>query len=95
MGCDHFEVSYPFLLADKGVAIQSHYDGIIVKGTAFETLIGYDIHTADLKSEIYQNDHTVLLKDCECFTCKSGLTRAYIHHLLKCHELNANTLLTL
>jgi tRNA-guanine family transglycosylase len=94
MGCEYFEISYPFILADKGIAIQSRYDSIIEAGK-FDALAGYDIKTIDLKSPNFENDHNILLKGCECFTCKSNLTRAYIHHLLKCHELNANTLLTL
>jgi len=33
-----------------------------------------------------------LVEGCECFTCKNHY-RAYIHHLLKCHEMTAWVLL--
>jgi hypothetical protein len=39
-------------------------------------------------------DMGALVEGCECFTCKNH-HRAYVHHLLKCHEMTAWVLLQL
>lgn len=36
----------------------------------------------------YATDKEVLMKGCDCYTCKSGYTRAYLHHLYLSKELS-------
>lgn len=54
---------------------------------------GYLYHP-DAKSERinisqskFKLDKTVLDPDCDCYTCRSGFSRAYLHHLFKSKEL--------
>jgi queuine tRNA-ribosyltransferase accessory subunit len=46
----------------------------------------------DLFNKENEMDLAPLVKDCLCFTCKNH-HRAYIHHLLICHEMTAWVLL--
>lgn len=107
IGCRLFEVSLPFDLSDTGKCILSNfYDNF--KDFEFNTkesqnlkslenidFSQYDLNLIDLNDIKYQSDTHVIKENCKCFTCKGNYTRAYIHHLLKCHELNANILITL
>ena len=36
----------------------------------------------------------ILMENCDCYTCKN-FSRSYLHHLDKCNEILANTLLTI
>ena len=35
----------------------------------------------------FKDDHQVIQEDCDCFTCQSGYSRAYLRHLFKTQEL--------
>ncbi len=35
----------------------------------------------------FATDHQVIQADCDCYTCASGFTRAYLHHLYRTQEL--------
>lgn len=48
----------------------------------------------DTFNEENEEDMRPLMEGCECFTCTNH-HRAYIHHLLKCHEMTAWVLLQL
>ncbi len=37
---------------------------------------------------IYAEDERPLMSNCHCYTCRSGYTRAYLHHLFKARELS-------
>jgi queuine tRNA-ribosyltransferase subunit QTRTD1 len=106
-GCRFFEISLPFDLSEKGKVINSNF---FENFASFEFNIKekktlqnlekidfseYELDLLDLNDKIFETDTKVLKENCKCFTCKSNYTRAYIHHLLKCHELNANILITL
>lgn len=39
------------------------------------------------KAECAQ-DHTIINPDCDCYTCQSGYTKAYLHHLYRTAELS-------
>jgi queuine tRNA-ribosyltransferase len=41
----------------------------------------------DISKSAFILDKKVILKDCDCYTCTNGFTRAYLHHLFKCKEL--------
>ncbi|MFW9875560.1 MAG: tRNA guanosine(34) transglycosylase Tgt [Candidatus Thorarchaeota archaeon] len=43
----------------------------------------------------FSNQQTLLEDDCECYTCKSGFTRAYINHLLKNYSILGMRLATI
>lgn len=53
----------------------------------------FDVKKMDLNDAKYEADDSTISKECKCFTCNNKYTKAYIHHLLKCHELNANILI--
>lgn len=42
----------------------------------------------------YREDFGPLEEGCNCYTC-THYSRAYVHHLLKCHEMNGSTLATI
>ncbi|GAB1218754.1 hypothetical protein ENUP19_0003G0042 [Entamoeba nuttalli] len=55
-----------------------------------------NITSIDLYNTCYKDVvNDVCVNGCECFSCKSNQSRAYIHHLLLCHELTGTTLLSL
>jgi queuine tRNA-ribosyltransferase len=41
----------------------------------------------DISQSKFKLDSRVLDSDCDCYTCKSGFSRAYLHHLFKSREL--------
>lgn len=98
LGMDYFEFSYPFDIAEKGKYVFGHYK---MDGDSNNVEIGknnleyskYDLVTFDLNDQKYETDTTILREGCECFTCKTNYSRAYIHHLLKCNEINGNVLI--
>ena len=46
-------------------------------------------------SDLFKQDYSLLTEDCGCQTCQSGLTRAYLHHLLQHTPLLAQRYLVL
>lgn len=40
----------------------------------------------NIKAASYAEDFRVIEEGCDCYACRNGFTRAYIHHLLKCEE---------
>lgn len=40
----------------------------------------------NIKAASYAEDFNVIEEGCDCYACRNGFTRAYIHHLLKCEE---------
>jgi queuine tRNA-ribosyltransferase len=49
----------------------------------------------NLKNARFTHDHGTLDEGCGCPACTQGYTRAYIHHLVKQHEMLASILLSL
>jgi queuine tRNA-ribosyltransferase len=41
----------------------------------------------DIAQSSFTLDKKVILDNCDCYTCQSGFTRAYLHHLFKSREL--------
>ncbi len=103
IGCRYFELSHPFDIAEKGHCILSDYtfeksdddkntiDSIDSLGD-FQ-LDKCDLNIIDLNDKIYEEDLSQIKENCKCFTCENNYTRAYIHHLLKCNEINATILI--
>ncbi|GAV05208.1 hypothetical protein RvY_15376 [Ramazzottius varieornatus] len=78
MGVDVFDTSYPAALADRGQALIRTGD------------FCFEVWTMSEKG--YFDDLTSLSTRCGCYTCEK-YTRAYIHHLIACEEINAGVLL--
>ncbi len=58
-------------------------------GTAFS-----DEGRLNLKNARFAHDHGVLDEGCDCPACAGGFTRAYIHHLVRQHEMLGGILLS-
>ena len=52
-----------------------------------------DLKIMDLNELKYETNNEILKENCECFTCTKGYSKAYIHHLIKCNEINGKILL--
>ena len=59
-------------------------------GTAFSTE-----GKLNLKNARFTHDHEVLEPGCGCPACAGGFTRAYLHHLVRQHEILGATLVSL
>jgi len=99
IGCKNYEISFPFDVSEKALSIQSDYDFKIPVDENWEkkfeeiSFKSVDLKYNNLKEKSYSNDNTILKEGCRCFTCTNSYTRAYIHHLLVCNEINATILL--
>lgn len=51
--------------------------------------------SVSLKAERFKSDSNQLDSDCDCYTCKSGYSRAYLRHLVRAKEVSAMTLLSI
>ncbi len=48
-----------------------------------------------MKNAVFTHDHEPLEKDCGCYACRNGYTRAYIRHLVRAGEIFGLRLLSL
>ena len=55
----------------------------------------YKFKLLKLNEKVFENDLNVLTPNCNCFVCLTQYKRAYIHHLIKCKELNASILMNI
>ncbi|CAG8470437.1 10367_t:CDS:2 [Cetraspora pellucida] len=83
-GIDIFNTSYPSDMTSLGHALTFLLieDGIQNRREKF----------INLWDDKYQTDFKPILDECKCYTCQNH-KRAYIHHLLKAHEMLATILL--
>jgi tRNA-guanine family transglycosylase len=102
LGCSYFHISHPFELAEQGTAIMSSFSAPEFDSSTilFEDIINNDLSKSDLKvlnlnDKIYEEDTGTIKADCTCYACSNNYTKAYIHHLLKCKEINATILIIL
>lgn len=97
IGCEYFYINYPFTVSEEGKCIISNYtsNSLSENQSQISELPTKDVKLIDLNNTEFDTDLGKLKDDCKCFTCTNNYTRAYIHHLLKCHELNGNILLIL
>jgi len=102
IGCEYLEVSYPFIISESGLCIVSDYlidnsnnpvnsSDRVDELKAYESF-NFDLKKLDLSEKIYELDNNIIKEGCPCFTCTKGYSRAYIHHLIKCNELNGKIL---
>ena len=100
IGCEYLEVSYPFIVSESGSCIVSDF---LIDNSALECSdrinelkanesFNFDLKNLDLSDKIYELDNSIIKEGCGCFTCSKGYSRAYIHHLIKCNELNGKIL---
>jgi queuine tRNA-ribosyltransferase len=63
----------------------------VARNGAFYSLDG----RMNIANSKYKKDMTVLMSDCDCYTCLNGYTRSYIAHLFRADEILALTLLSI
>jgi queuine tRNA-ribosyltransferase subunit QTRTD1 len=106
IGLKYFQISFPFDISENGKCIMSNWDLNNIYQMHHFPSLGFsdlekhqfqskDLKYLDLNESIYEKDTEVIKQNCGCFTCTNNYSRAYIHHLLKCKELNAGVLLSL
>jgi len=102
IGCEYLEVSYPFNIPEIGACIVSDFliksDYSLNSGEKINDLktyesFNFDLKKIDLSQKIYDLDNEIIKEGCNCFTCSKGYSKAYIHHLIKCNELNGKILI--
>src|SRR5947207_6936866 len=71
-------------MSDLGIALDFNLHTTIEEG---KIALGRDMFAIENEADV-----TPLVSGCHCFTCKNH-HRAYVHHLLKCHEMTAWALL--
>lgn len=101
IGCTHVEVEFPFTYSEKGLCLCVDFstfhkeEDYRCDSNTDDAKFDYAPKLIDFNKKEYEEDLNVIVSTCECFVCKSGYKRAYIHHLYKCHELNGNILVTI
>lgn len=84
-GFDMFDCVAPTRLARNGAL----YNGMLTQ-SAGKYVMESEFAKCRLSigSSRYALDQQVIQEDCDCYTCQSGFTRAYLHHLYKTKELS-------
>lgn len=97
MGCNHFEVHFPLLYSEKGKSLSIDFNIFKANNSYGDidaiNIFNYEPVLLDLTDKMFENDLNKLNNNCNCFTCATDYKRAYIHHLIKCKELNGTILL--
>lgn len=86
---DIFDTSYTYQVTERGGALSFPYR-TNQKPPAADVM--FELNLKDAK---YADQFAPILEDCDCYTCRSNFTRAYIHHLLNTKELLSSVLLSL
>ena len=104
-GIDFFNSDWPFQMAQKGLAFNLNINSFLEKKNFDNNFIeekledeifeGKNILKLNIYDQKFEKDDARLVESCECYTCKTNFSRSYINHLLKCHEMTANVLLTI
>lgn len=86
MGFDMFDCVAPTRLARNGAL----YCGKMSAGVGGRYVMDSEFPKCRLPigSAKYIQDHGVIQEGCDCYTCSSGYTRSYLHHLYKAQELS-------
>ncbi len=85
MGFDMFDCVGPTRLARNG----SLYHGCLEQGRdGFKFVSKFKRGRLNIGRVDFKTDNEVIMKDCDCYTCRSGYTRAYLNHLYRSHELS-------
>jgi queuine tRNA-ribosyltransferase len=84
MGFDMFDCVGPTRLARNGALYHGQLDK---KDTGFGFKSRFHQGRLNIGRQEFKSDDEVIMKGCDCHTCQSGYTRAYLHHLYKTKEL--------
>ncbi len=84
-GIDMFDCVAPTRLARNGAL----YVGEVTGDAPAEWQFNSDFQKGRLQigNKQWEKDHTPIMQGCDCYTCRQGFTRAYLHHLYKTQEL--------
>lgn len=74
-------------MSDLGIALDFKLGDKSAETSTLKRSLGKDMFADENEADL-----SPLVESCSCFTCKNH-HRAYIHHLLKCHEMTAWVLL--
>lgn len=85
-GIDMFDGTYPFTVAESGMAL------VFPLRDALDSLENSTLKI-NLRDSRFRRDLTPLMDDCKC-PCCALYTKAYVHHLLNCHEMLAEVILS-
>jgi queuine tRNA-ribosyltransferase len=85
MGFDMFDCVGPTRLARNGAL----YNGRLEQGKdGFKFISQFKSGRLNIGRVNFKTDDEVIMKGCDCYTCKSGYTRAYLSHLYRSAELS-------
>ena len=98
IGCNYFEVNFPFFYSENNLSLNidfENYDKNKDYGKINDIKnFNYKVNLLKLSDDkLYENDMNILSHNCKCFVCVSDYKKSYIHHLIKCKELNGSILL--
>lgn len=83
-GCDMFDCVAPTRLARTGQL----YIGQVKFSRGIPRFVSpFPNMRLDISKSIWKKDPKPLDEKCDCFTCREGYSKAYLHHLFKSREL--------
>ncbi len=85
MGFDMFDCVGPTRLARNGALYHGH---LRQQQGKFEFVSQFKNGRLNIGRAEYKNDDQVIMPGCDCYTCQSGYTRAYLNHLYRTKELS-------
>ena len=94
LGCTDFEINFPVSLSENGIILNINFNDFDNKKNYgdIKKIHNFNYIPKFLNINECENDLEILEKNCECYVCNTGYSRAYIQHLYKCKELNGNIL---
>lgn len=84
IGFDMFDCVGPTRLARNGAL---YYGKLVEKNGKPEFESEYKNGRLSIGNQKYFTDENVIQEDCDCYTCTTGYTRAYLNHLYRTKEL--------
>jgi queuine tRNA-ribosyltransferase len=85
MGFDMFDCVGPTRLARNGALYHGQLEQDAGK---FKFVSQFKNGRLNIGRVDFKTDDEVIMKGCDCYTCKSGYTRAYLNHLYRSKELS-------
>jgi len=85
MGFDMFDCVGPTRLARNGALYHGHLEQ---DQDEFKFVSELKNGRLSIGRSEFKTDDEVIMKGCDCYTCQSGYTRAYLNHLFKTKELS-------
>ncbi len=85
VGFDMFDCVAPTRLARNGALYEGKLE--LVDGS-YKVVSDFPKSRLPIGNSRFALDQQPIQHDCDCYTCKSGYTRAYLHHLFRSKELS-------